>query len=81
MAEKLNNFFIEAVDNLDIKTYLIHNNRISKNTQDIIDKYENHPSIKMIKENIKYENKFSFQDTTKEHLQLQIKNVDKKRPW
>ena len=79
VAEKLNNFFIEAVDNLDIKPYLIHNNRISKSTQDIIDKYENHPSIKMIKENIKDENKFSFQDTTKEHLQLQIKNLDTKK--
>ena len=79
MAEKLNNFFIEAVDKLDIKPYLIRNNRISKNTQDIIDKYENHPSIKMIKENIKDENKFSFQDTTKEDLQLQIKNLDTKK--
>ena len=79
VAEKLNNFFIEAVDKLDIKPYLIHNNRISKNTQDIIDKYENHPSIKMIKENIKDENKFSFQDTTKEDLQLQIKNLDTKK--
>ena len=81
VAEKLNNFFIEAVDNLDIKPYLIHNNRISKNTQDIIDKYENHPSIKMIKENINDENKFSFQDTSKEDLQLQIKNLDTKKPW
>ena len=79
VAEKLNNFFIEAVDKLDIKPYLIHNNRVSKNTQDIIDKYENHPSIKMIKENIKDENKFSFQDITKEDLQLQIKNLDTKK--
>ena len=71
--EKLNNFFIEAVEKLDIKPYLIHNNRISKNKQDIIDKYEIHPSIKMMKENIKDENKFSFQDTTKEDLQLQNK--------
>ena len=81
MAEKLNNFFIEAVDNLDIKPFLIHNNRVSKNTQDIIDKYENHPSIKMIKENIKDKYKLSFQDTTKEDLQLQIKILTQKRPW
>ena len=33
----------------------------------------------MIKENIKDENKFSFQDTTKEDLQLQIKNLDTKK--
>ena len=79
VAEKLNNFFVEAVDNLGIEPYLIQNNNVSKNTQDIIGKYENHPSIKMIKENIKDDNKFSFQDTTPEDLHFQIQNLDTKK--
>ena len=79
VAEKLNNFFVEAVDNLGIEPYLIQHNNVSKNTQDIIGKYENHPSIKMIKENIKDDNKFSFQDTTPEDLHFQIQNLDTKK--
>ena len=79
VAEKLNNFFVEAVDNLGIEPHIIQNNNVSKNTQDIIGKYENHPSIKMIKENIKDDNKFSFQDTTPEDLHFQIQNLDTKK--
>ena len=79
VAEKLNNFFIEAVDNLDIEPYLLHNNSTTGNINDIVDKYKNHPSIKKIKENIKDENKFSFKDTTPQKLQSQILHLDTKK--
>ena len=79
VAEKLNNFFIEAVDNLEIEPYLRENNPITENIQDIIGKYKNHPSIKIIKENIKVENKFSFKDTTPQELETQIQNLDTKK--
>ena len=49
VAEKLNNCFIEAVDNLDIEPCVLHNNSITGNINDVVDKYKNHPSIKKIK--------------------------------
>ena len=79
VAEKLNNFFSEAVDNLDIESYLPENNHIIENIQDIVDKYENHPSIKKIKENITHENKFSFKDTTPQDFATQIQKLDTKK--
>ena len=47
VAEKLNNFFSEAVENLDIIPYLPKNlnETLTENLQEIIDKYDNHPSI------------------------------------
>ena len=36
VAEKLNNFFIEPVDNLDIEPYLLHNNSTTGNINDIV---------------------------------------------
>ena len=48
VAEKLNNYFFAAVDNLDIESYLPGNmNDLS--TRDIILIYENHPRIKKSK--------------------------------
>ena len=79
VAEKLNHFFIEAVDNFEIEPYLRENNPITEDIQDIIDKCKNHPSIKIIKENIKVENKFSFKDTTPQELETQIQNLDTKK--
>ena len=79
VAEKLNNFFIDAVDNLDIEPYLPDHNPPTENIQDIIIKYENHPSIKKIKENMKDENKFSFKDTTSQDFETQIQNLDTKK--
>ena len=70
VAEKLNNFFSE---------YLPKNNHITENIQDIVDKYENNPSIKKIKENITHENKFSFKDTTPLDFATQIQNLDTKK--
>ena len=81
VAKKLNNFFIEAVDNLDIEPYLLHNNSTTGNINDIVDKYKNHPSIKKIKENIKDENKFSFKDTTPQNLQSQNTILIQKKRW
>ena len=53
VAEKLNNFFIEAVDNLKIEPFInpIYGNICSGDIDEIIRKYESHPSILKIKEN------------------------------
>ena len=54
VAEKLNNFFIEAVENLEIELYLpeTKSDIPKENIQEIIDQYKNHPSIVKIKENV-----------------------------
>ena len=53
VAEKLNKVFIEAVENLDIETYLAGNmdEALPETLQEIMDKYDNHTSIRK-KENV-----------------------------
>ena len=75
VAEKLNNYFIEAIENLDIEHFnenICNENGESnkeKNQIDIIiSKYENHPSILKIKENINATNKFTFIKPTSANL-------------
>ena len=49
----MNNYFIEAIDNLEIKPFLDTNvDRFDCNEsiEDIVEKYKNHPSILRIKE-------------------------------
>ena len=81
VAEKLNTFFSESVDNLDIEPYLPENinNPSTESVQEIICKYENHPSITKIKENIKDENTFAFKDTTSEDFRTHIRNLNTKK--
>ena len=51
VAENLNKFFIEAVENLDLETYLAGNmdETLPETLEEILDKYDNHPSIKKLK--------------------------------
>ena len=81
VAEKLNNFFIEAVEKLDIEPFTCGNkDEIGSGTiEEIIKKYEAHPSILMIKENVKIENKFIFNDTTTENIQKEIPDLDTRK--
>jgi hypothetical protein len=81
VAEKLNNFFIEAVDNLDIPSYLPENTQHIQNDdiQMIIDIYENHPSIIKIKENVREGDKFLFTDMTSQDLESEILKLDPKK--
>ena len=63
VAEKFNNFFNEAVENLDIELYLTGNMRdhLTCNLQEKLDKYDDHTSIKKINENVKFDIKFLIQ--------------------
>ena len=80
-AEKLNNFFIEAVEKLDIEPFTCGNKDeiVPETIEEIIKKYEAHPSILMIKANVKIENKFIFKDTTTENVQKEILNLDTRK--
>ena len=66
VANTLNNFFVDAVGNLEIESFypLNANDFSNKTIEYVIRKYEFHPIIRKIKENIKVECKFSFKDTT-----------------
>ena len=77
----MNNYFIEAVQNLDIEEF---NCDTEHDTQldvidDILEKYKLHPSILKIKANVKTEIKFKFRDTTVDEIYLQIKVLDPKK--
>ena len=81
VANKLNNFFVDAIANLDIEPYipLRSNETLSENIEDIIKKYESHPSIIIIKENVTVKDKFSFQNTTSQEMKDEIHQLDSRK--
>ena len=72
VAEIQNNYFVEAVENLEVERYLPNENVIIDENLDNIDKivkhFKNHPNILKIKENVKIEKRFEFKDTTDEKI-------------
>ena len=61
VAEKLNNYFIEAVESLEIESFALElDNSIYITNIDDIKKYARHPSIMKIKENVHVEERFLF---------------------
>ena len=90
VAEKINNFFIETIEDLDITSFPLTNentinpkNKIEKNMKCTLalKMYcnEMYPSILKIKEYITIEDKFSFTLTTQEEFQKEIKQLDTKK--
>ena len=81
VANKLNDFFIEAVKNLDIETYTCIGNRsnFTDEIDEILSKYESHSSILKIRENVKIERKFTFNDISPEELLTEISKLDPKK--
>ena len=86
VAEKLNNYFIEAVGNLDIEHFAseedVHEN-LDQEDEDLIDKiikkYKSHPSILKIKENVKIENTFEFKNMTSDQIESDIIKLKTKK--
>ena len=84
LAEKFNNYFIEAVENLEIEHFVSENEDANIiGCEDVIDtiirKYKSHPSILKIKENVRIENKFEFIDMTSDEMETEIKKLDPKK--
>ena len=85
VAEILNTYFIEAVQNLEIEKFItegvrdIQSENIDEVIEKIVKKYELHPSILKIKENIKLDEKFKFADVTKDEIYMKIKSLDPKK--
>ena len=61
-------------DEQDIKS-----ENIDEVIEKILDKYQSHPSILKIKENVKVEKKFKFNDVTEDETYLKIKSLDPKK--
>ena len=81
VAEKLNNFFIESVENLDIEHFTDDNNNMSSiiNIQDIIKRYESHPSILKIKNNVNIEHNFVLKVISPLEIKHDILQLDKNK--
>jgi DNA-binding protein len=85
VAELLNSYFIDAVEGLDIEPFAVSTDNIStddiENTriENIIKKFEAHPSILKIKENIAVEKKFVFSDICSKRVDEHISKLDPKK--
>ena len=81
VAEKLNNFFIDAVQNLEIEPFVSEeaNYVFDGNIDEIIKQYETHPSIQNIKVNITLGEKFVFSDTIPEEISKRILDLEPKK--
>ena len=81
VAEKLNNFFIDAVTNLDIESFApnVESDSNINYINNILKRYENHPSILKIKVHVKVENKFKFKDSTPNAFETEINRLDTKK--
>ena len=84
VAEKLNNFFMDSVENLGIEPFLTETGRMlnsnaENDIEDIILKYTSHPSILKIKEHIRPQYKFEFQDMTTNKIRKDIRNLNTRK--
>ena len=89
VAEKLNDYFIDVIENLEIEHYneimgneYIGSNNGRKEIETIITKYKKHPSILKIKEHIKVTEKCTFSKPTPNDLDVHLIYLDpKKLQW
>ena len=81
VAEKLNIFFVEAEQCLEIQPYLSEakRNACAGNIDEIIKQCEQQPSILQIKENVNITDKFIFDDTTPQDINKRILDLDLKK--
>ena len=80
IAEILNNYFVDAVENLEREPFPLLDNstNLSDEIDRIIKKYHMHPSIVMIKSKVKVEKRFSFHAATVDEIYSHIKRLDPK---
>ena len=85
VAELLNNYFIDAVQNLEIDKFYQRetvedpgespDEKISR----ILKQYKSHPSVVMIKDRIKVTTRFKFKDTNEDDMFKRIASLDPKK--
>ena len=86
VAEIMNNNFIDAVINLEIKKSIYVENRPATNANTveqkidmILDDYKSHPSIVMINNKVRVTTKFKFRETTAEKIYKRILSLNSKK--
>ena len=85
VAEILNNYFIDAVQNLEIDRFYCKekteqpNESPKEKIERILKQYESHPSVQMIKSKVKIEKKFSFENTDTDEMFKRILSLDPKK--
>ena len=82
MSETLNNFFKNAVESLKIEgnSFLLENTGDLSNPVEIaIKKFEHHPSILNIKDNISSSSSFTFTQVTFSDIEKEIKSLNPKK--
>ena len=73
IAEKLNNYFTDVIDNLNIDDI------ISRDIDSIVKRYESHPSIIKIKQNVTIKSKFKFDNVTTDNIKDEISKLNSKK--
>ena len=79
ISESLNNFFADAIIILNILQYedpTSNTNGIDDPVLSAIEKYKNHPSIKLIKTNRENNVSFRFQENQAIEIEKELKNLD-----
>ena len=81
VAEKMNNFFLNAVANLDIENPFIDEgiNNSYEGITGILKNYEKHPSILKIKEKVQINETFSFKKTSINEVEHEISRLNKNK--
>ena len=81
VAEKMNSYFVDAIENLNIEPFIqtVNEDNCSNSIEDIVKKYNQHPSILKIKQHVNIDDKFSFSESTDQQFQALIKSLDPKK--
>ena len=81
VAEKLNNFFIDAVGNLEIESFATLNAKdvASENILEIVKMYELDPSVLKIIENVEIAEKFNFKNISSNQMMDEINKLNPKK--
>ena len=83
IAEIINNCYKNAAGKLGLKEYEnsfdINENNSLDPVDIITEKYKNHPSIKIINENIQFDSRFSFKEISEDDIKKELKNLNTKK--
>ena len=81
LAEKMNNYFIDVIENLDIEHFEEPTTEIypQDSIENIVRMYSKHPSILKIKGYVTIQETFSFRNITIHELENEIKTLDTKK--
>ena len=83
LAQTFNDYFENCVNALNISEnrFLLVDTGLTRgdSMEECIKKFQIHPSIRKINENVKIDARFSFSEVNVSHIRLEIKNLDSKK--